>query len=257
MINTSSGGNTVPFGNTSVIQESTPSDKHPIDPKVDEAKKLIQNFKDKMSNYPKYMSYEGSMVLCVMLSLNPSIIIPLENLPENDQNSIVQSLNAGGYILKKDSQIRVTFDPDKDFVIAPLKIIEKMLVMFNSVVHPNAGTPREIAEIPIENVGENISVGGKIIVNKKTLQRLGGIPPQSSGEPPQASNPSEHAAQSRQPVSGRNAFEIRTDILQMAISWAEYRNGSPNGLPLGIKYSDPDDIIKLARQFYSFVENKR
>ena len=46
--------------------------------------------------------------------------------------------------------------------------------------------------------------------------------------------------------SGRNAFEIRSDIMQMAVDY-------------GMKYniSDPHVVVNIAKLFYDFVENKR
>lgn len=50
----------------------------------------------------------------------------------------------------------------------------------------------------------------------------------------------------------RNAYEIRADILQMAINWSQTEDGRGN-------YSKPtdDQVIALAKKFYSFVENRR
>ena len=53
----------------------------------------------------------------------------------------------------------------------------------------------------------------------------------------------------RQAVSGRNAYEIRADVLQMAIDWTTDHN------EWGKKTED--DALALAKKFYQFVENRR
>jgi phosphopentomutase len=56
------------------------------------------------------------------------------------------------------------------------------------------------------------------------------------------------------PVSktGKNAYEIRADVLQMAISWSSLEETNK---PF-VKASD-DQLLNLAKKFYAFVENKR
>lgn len=58
----------------------------------------------------------------------------------------------------------------------------------------------------------------------------------------------------RQSVSGRNAYEIRSDVLQMAIDWA---SRAAIAVPGGDSYRSDDEVIALAKRFYQFVENKR
>lgn len=50
---------------------------------------------------------------------------------------------------------------------------------------------------------------------------------------------------------GKNAYEIRSDILQMAISWAMVEDKVPFQKP------STDELLNLARKFYAFVENRR
>lgn len=52
--------------------------------------------------------------------------------------------------------------------------------------------------------------------------------------------------------AGKNAYEIRADVLQMAIDWA--RIEEPN-----VTYHKPsdDELLALAKKFYAFVENRR
>jgi len=56
------------------------------------------------------------------------------------------------------------------------------------------------------------------------------------------------------PVSkaGKNAYEIRADVLKMAIDWSSLEDGSKRF----VKPSD-DELLNLAKKFYTFVENRR
>lgn len=63
----------------------------------------------------------------------------------------------------------------------------------------------------------------------------------------QKSDPEEDAILRRPPVAGRNAFEIRTDILQLSMDYAIYSKS----------HLSPDEVLNIAKKFYAFVENKR
>ncbi len=61
----------------------------------------------------------------------------------------------------------------------------------------------------------------------------------------------------RQSTTGRNAYEIRADVLQMAIDWASSSIAHNSNNPIITKSRSDDDLISLAKKFYSFVENRR
>lgn len=66
---------------------------------------------------------------------------------------------------------------------------------------------------------------------------------------------------------GRNAYEIRTDVLSMAIDWLKLETNQPDrDLTFESKedykkrasyFRSGDAVIDLAQKFYKFVENKR
>jgi hypothetical protein len=218
---------------------------------VAETKNLIKNFKEKTANYPMHISYDGSMVLCVLLSLNQNRGINLNGLPEEDRELVLKLLpkNAEEQLGKCNSQLNVEFDKDKDFVLSYIitdsrKESDVIINIFNEVIHP---TMKSITStVPVEKDGENISVGdGKIVLNKKFIQKMIGVTP-----PIKESQVEEEMPYRRQPVAGRNAYEIRADVLQMAIDWSM-------GERVSLRYGNPDDVIGLAKKFYSFVENRR
>jgi hypothetical protein len=203
----------------------------------------LRNFKDKMKTWPIHLSYEGSALLCIILALNEQTRnVSLKQLPTSDQELIKKAL--GEKI--KATFFEVEFDHIKDFVLTFGALSEDKkdvrnhkLTAFNTVAHPrpedlrDAGSP----SIKIEENGEKIQVGGKITLNKKTIDRVVG-----NMEKPLIQE-EEHLKRSY----GKNAYEIRADVLLMAVDW-----GRREGF-----IGNEDDVLKIARKFYAFVENKR
>lgn len=121
------------------------------------------------------------------------------------------------------------------------------LTMFNSVAHPRPEDLKDMGAgvVPVEKDGDRIAVGGKILLNKKGIKKLIGVEPLKRDAKRQ--EPEEDACHRRQPVAGRNAYEIRADVLQMALDWAMRNDDN----------SSDEDVVDLAKKFYQFVENKR
>jgi hypothetical protein len=215
---------------------------------VEETRKLIETFKDKTSNYPKYISYEGSMVICVMLSMKDTARLHVSNLPIIDQE-VIKGLWPVNASAKAPSCFSVRFDEIKDFVFFDFSgaFKEFSVNIFNAVAHPRPEDLKDMGpEVPVEDTGDKIAVGGKILMNKKTIQKIMG----NSYKDPKKELPTqldEEYVSRRQPVAGRNAFELRTDILAMAV---DYHIHNKNNMT-------PDEIVKVAKIFYSFVENRR
>lgn len=198
----------------------------------------------KTITFPKHLSYEGSVVLCVMLSMNEVAHPLLSNLPVTDQ-TLIRSLISKDISVNFDT-FEVRFDEHKDFILKfatpPIyDTNEVVLTMFNSVAHPRPEDLKGVGVVPVEKDGDKIEVGGKIVLNRKGIERLIGVDNKPKSEP------EEEAIPRRQPVAGRNAFEIRSDVMQMAL---DYANHSKSHLT-------PEEIVGVARKFYAFVENKR
>lgn len=218
---------------------------------LEETKKLMDTFRERTANYPKYISYEGSMVLCVLLSLNNTAKISINNMPTADVGTI-KSLLPDSY-LKELSYFEAEFDKSKDF---NLRFEGKdkdvfVLNMFNSVAHPRPQDLKDLGgDVPVEKDGDKIAVGGMFHLNSKKIQKLVGVQQTESlkEDPRKPGVIDEECYNRRQPVSGRNAYEIRADVLQMAL---DYMNKSVEITP------SPDSVIDVAKKFYSFVENKR
>lgn len=206
-----------------------------------EACEKMKKINDKLSNFPKHLSYEGSVVLCVMLSMKEVAYPHLSNLPSIDQ-SLIRSLIPKD-IINFDT-FEVKFDENKDFTIifsTPPYDKEFVLSMFNSVAHPRPEDLNNSGVVPIEKDGDKIEVGGKIILNRKGIGRLIGIDNKSK------SDTEEEPQQRRQSVAGRNAFEIRSDVMQMALDFATHNKSQLT----------PEEVVNVAKKFYAFVENKR
>lgn len=211
---------------------------------VEDTKKLLNNFREKTANYPKYISYEGSMVLCVLLSMKPLAAVNMCNLPMVDQSQIRELLpdatNVSGFDVK--------FDNNKDFVLIfnPHNHKDIILNMFNSVAHPRTSDLKDSHEVPIEDKGDKIEVGGvRKVFDKQKIQKLAGI--ESSDSKQHIPEEKEYSPQKQ---IGRNAYEIRSDVLQMAINWSQGENVCHN-------YRTEDELIRLAKKLYAFVENRR
>jgi len=219
---------------------------------VQEAKKLLTTFRKKMTEYPKHLSYEGSMVLCVLLAMKPIACVNINNIPTVDQTLIRELLVLKSGIEPSEfiGTFDVKFDNNKDFILIfnPPANKDIILHLFNTVAHPRPIDLKESNDVPVENDGEKIAVGGRIHLNKKNIQKLVGIEPRE--EKLNDTDERQYTPPTKQ--IGRNAYEIRADVLQMAIDWAKTEDGHG-------QYTKPsdDDVIALAKKFYSFVENRR
>jgi len=230
----------------SKVQELvTPKEPYVKSQVVLETEKLITTFRKKMADYPKHMSYEGSMVLCVLLSMKRVAAVSMRNIPSVDQ-TLIRSL------LPKDAEVSsfdVKFDDAKDFVLIfnPTTSNNLTLTLFNTVAHPRPEDLVVNADVQVESQGDNIAVGGgKIKMNRKTIQRLFG------NETPEPDREEREETPKKPVATNRNAYEIRADVLQMAIDWAKVEDSSGD-----YKKPTEEQLLSLARKFYSFVENRR
>lgn len=215
-----------------------------------ETKELLTNFHKKMADYPKRLSYEGSMVLCVLLAMKRVATVNIGNMPVADQKLIRELIGTKGVSMESfTGNFDVRFDNNRDFVLIfnPQDNSDLTINVFNTVAHPSAVDIMKREEVRVENDGEKIAVGGgRIVLNKRDSQKLAGIDP----------SPKQYASEEKEyapsPKSGRNAYEIRADVLQMAIHWAQTEDGFGQ-----YKKPSDDDVVALAKKFYAFVENKR
>lgn len=223
----------------------------------EETKKIMENFNQKMKNPPNYMSYEGSMVVCVLLSLQSPANIRPDALPEIDKKLILRLIgnDTDGFGLKF-TTIDVVFDEQKNFSVSvktPGKATKNFTII-NTVAHPRTEDLADIShDVKLNENGDKIEVGDLIILNKAKIakfMKLSGVPQNKRADLSEL-DPKTTAGQviTKPVVSGRNAFEIRTDVLNMALNFHINKKVESN--------ATEDDILLTARKFYSFVENRR
>jgi len=221
---------------------------------IADTKKLMDNFREKVATYPKHLSYEGSVVLCVMISIGNTIGITLDGLPKTDCDLIIPQLPSYSTdrVRSGEVSLSVEFDENKDFIlkyeneeVMELKMIAPIkLHFFNAVIHPLKLTDTSVL---IEQDGEKVKVGNNLVLDRQRIQKLVGK--ELSSSVGNMLSEKDKEIPRRQVVSGRNAYEIRSDILTLATDFILRNN----------KYGQDsaEDVITLAKKFYSFVENKR
>ena len=210
----------------------------------EEIKKSLLKFKECVSEFPKYLSHSGSAYICVLLSLKDTTKIILDPLPEEDRQTITDLLSEKFSTNIKSIEVR--FDVDKDFIFKATDHSDKSFefTMFNSIAHPNPADSNKLTRpVKVETKGNKIYIGGKISIDKVGIKKS----IENGGGKKTHADPIKERAlgNKRGHVSGRNAYEIRADILQMAIDWYSRREN----------ISD-DNLMELAEKFYRFVENK-
>jgi hypothetical protein len=216
-----------------------------------ETKKTLQAFHEKMASYPKIISYDASVVFCVLLSLNKIATANMSALPIRDQEQIKSCIPDTFKNYYK--EFTVEFDDQKDFILtfsqtnSDLKTNTKYtLNLFNTVINPNPkGLPGcdNAEDVKVENTEKEIIVGGKRIFNKKDIMRKAGI------EPPEDFPKIEE----KHRPSNKNPYELRTDILSMGVNIINTSIGTSE-LDSDAK---TEKILAVASKLYDFVENKR
>src|ERR1035438_5143242 len=98
-----------------ILPNETPAKKK----NIEESRRLLDTFKEKLGSYPKVLTYEGAVVLCVMLSVNEGEPINLNGMPMEDKALILSLLppTLTAHLLRCDATLKVEFDEAKDFVL--------------------------------------------------------------------------------------------------------------------------------------------
>ncbi len=232
---------------TKVIEACNQSTESPAKKKaIEESRKLIDTFSKNLATYPKPLTYEGSVVFCVAISVNEGTSINLNGLPQTDKELIISQLpqDAVEKLQAFQASINVEFDEMRDFVLTyhASKVEPVKLKYFNTVIHPQKLPD---TNVPVEKADGKVTVGTHLVLDQRRIAKLVGIAPH---EKHKDKNEDEDFPQRRQPVSGRNAYEIRADVLQMAIDWIHSNDQF---------HKDENDVLNLAKKFYSFVEDRR
>ena len=212
---------------------------------IEESRKLINTFSKNLATYPKPLTYEGSVVFCVAISVSDGTSVNLNGLPQIDKETIFSQLppDANVKLSAGEASINVDFDEMRDFVLSyytnkfdPIK-----LKYFNAVIHPQKLCD---TNVPVEKEGGKVKVGTHLVLDQRRIAKLVGLTPSDKKEE-EYDDPTHH----RQPVSGRNAFELRSDLVQMSMDLLFHNN----------RHSEisPKEVVETAKLLYTFVENKR
>lgn len=184
-----------------------------------------------------WISYEGSMIICSLIAVSDgdSAWINLGQLPEEDKNII------RGISNKTIDGFRASFDQYKNFDCETDTAKDIKFILGNRVASIPPNETRIGSDVKVEKKGRDIVIGDRIKLEKNRIQNLV-APPDSTNN-----GANRGGFVPRQKVSGRNAYEIRADVLEMALDWAKNSND---------KKLDTDDVLDIAESFYSFVEHK-
>lgn len=190
-----------------------------------------------------YLSHEGSTILSAIIAVSDGgyVFLGDSQLPENDRLVLREAVQTHFGSVGFPASFRVTLDEYKNFEFSFDKDSRK-ITLGNRVasVPPNESSPGGL-DVKVERRGKEILIGNQIKLERSRIQNLVNQPdPTNNGANRGGFSP-------RQKVAGRNAYEIRSDVLEMALDWAK---NSDN------KKLDTDDVLEIAEAFYSFVEHK-
>ena len=204
---------------------------------IDDTKKILDNFREGLAKYPIYISDKGAITLNVQFGIGK--MCRMDSLSDSDQLLILaqadkNKLSSG---LNK-TEFAVSQDSSRDFILTfggAIDMGTENINVFNSILHPKNDYIDTKAGIPVKIHGGVIE-----IVDTEKLKQIANI--KSSIGSVESEN---MVTQRRPPVSGRNGFEIRSDVMGMAVDYCIYN-----------KTMDPKRVVDIARLFYDFVENK-
>jgi hypothetical protein len=240
------GGKPLQTSVTKVIEAcNQPSDSPAKAKSIEESKKLLTSFKENLATYPKPLTYEGAVVFCVAISVNEGTSISLSGLPQVDRELVLSQLppDATTKLANGEASVNVDFDDMRDFVLSyHVKGVKEpvKLKYFNTVIHPQK-LPE--TNVPVEKEGGKVTVGTHLVLDQRRIAKLVGLAPNNKSKEDEEEPPR------RQPAANRNAYEIRADVLQMAIDWVRSRDE--------YNQKDENDVLQLAKKFYMFVEDRR
>jgi hypothetical protein len=179
--------------------------------------------------------------------------INLSQLPEEDQD-IVKGILGNRVLGIKTEVVYIFFDLDeyKNFDCSVPTIHDGKTSFKFTLGNRVASIPPHEAskggsDVKIERKGKDIVIGDRIKLEKNRIQNL--VNP---------SDPTHNGANRgfnsppRQKVAGRNAYEIRQDLIENAIEVIKLSSSPKNSDPCSIA----DEVLEVAARLYEFVEHK-
>jgi hypothetical protein len=224
----------------------------------DETKKLITSFKENISKPQLHFSYEASTVLLVLIGLKKTNI-QLNKLPKIDQD-LVASVVTEGY---DTTSFEIELDKYNDFILTfnhKLKAKTKKSFFFvNTVANPRQEDLGYGVDVPVEVDNQQIKIGN-ITLPKQSVDSINfgkekkkSVVTASEFDANDLAKSLVEDERKEIRVTNKNAYEIRTDILMMALDWLKFKYDNESE-----KNTIKDEaVLDTAFKFYKFVENKR
>lgn len=224
--------------------QSLPERKFPSDRPLTETDHAVKKFMTgKWKAGIKYLSHEGSIIVSALIAVadGDGAWVSFGQLPAADKELVISLTNPNT------TGFWASLDQYKNFECSSDKFGDRSkqthFTLGNRVasIPPNEASLTG-ADVKVERKGKDILIGDRIKLEKNRIQNLVNQPdPTNNG----ANRGQGFVA--RQKVAGRNAYEIRADVLEMALDWAKSS---------GEKKMNSDDVLEIAEAFYSFVEHK-
>jgi translation elongation factor P/translation initiation factor 5A len=210
--------------------------------------------KNFISNYNEivWISYEGSAIVSALIAVaDGTTLIKIYQLPEVDREIIYSILKYRfKFLPEQDVSFFVSFDKHKNF---EFKKVDKEQYTFSignriASIPPDEASSFGGANVKVERKGKEIVIGNKIKLDRNRIQSL-----TQTSETNSSTKNVNNAPPMRTKVSGRNPYELRSDIVENAIDIVKLASVE--------SYDDCDtittEILKIADRLYAFVEHKQ
>lgn len=227
-----------------------PTENNVSDTSTDVDKEAVKNFLKAGLQKLQWLSYEGSLIVSALIGVSENEIktIKLVQLPECDRIILQEQID-----IPNASSLVVDFDKYKNFVFRIDGFSKQEFIFGNRVVSipPEESTRYGKGDdVNVEQKGKEILIGDRIKLDKGRIQNL--VQKPDSLYHPHTETQSTKEFQSRPKVSGRNAYEIRADIIENAIEILRISNNKT-----GLDYTSlTDGVLEIAEKLYDFVKHK-
>lgn len=215
-----------------------------------ETHQVIKNFITNKESPIKWITHEASMIICTLISVsdNGAAFINLNQLPTLDRVTVMNM--TGGNVINK---FLAEFDQYKNFKCSATNKDTKQDIHFILGNRVASIPPDEIkvgSDVKVEKKGKEIVIGDTIKLETNRIQNL--LQQTNNNNNNNINETTNHGIVSRPKVSGRNAYEIRQDLIENAIDvirLSDTKDSDYNSMT--------DNILYVAERLYEFVERKK
>ncbi len=201
----------------------------------------------------RYISHEGSTIVSALIGVSDDgcATVNTSQLPDEDKQIIQEVTKLNFSINVIPGMFFVRFDEYKNFEFS-FEVFQKEGKRFTignrvASIPPHEAKMGMGSDVKIERKGKDILIGDRIKLERGRIQNL--VQPTD----PTNNGANRGGIQPRTKVSGRNAYEIRQDIIENAIEVIRLSNISKGKDCNTIT----DDVLDVAERLYDFVEHKK